>query len=99
VIVSDHGEEFGEHGGFAHGMTLFEEMIHVPLVVRLPGDRGRTRIATPVETAGLAPALLRVVGVEPPPSFTVAALPFDGGAADAAAIVSQLGKLERFPLW
>jgi arylsulfatase A-like enzyme/HEAT repeat protein len=37
VIAADHGEEFGEHGGRYHGTTLFEEQVHVPLVVVAPG--------------------------------------------------------------
>ena len=43
VIHSDHGEEFGEHGGSAHHSSLYEEQIHVPLVIRAPGlASGRT---------------------------------------------------------
>lgn len=34
VLTADHGEEFLEHGGFFHGVTLYEETIHVPLVFR-----------------------------------------------------------------
>lgn len=40
IVTSDHGEEFGEHGGKAHGLTLHDEVLHVPLVVRLPRVRG-----------------------------------------------------------
>ncbi len=36
VLTSDHGEEFAEHGGFWHGLTLYDEQIHVPLVVKWP---------------------------------------------------------------
>ncbi len=36
VVTSDHGEEFGEHGGFQHE-SVFEEILHVPLIVRFPG--------------------------------------------------------------
>src|SRR5262249_18544451 len=42
VITSDHGEELGDHRGFGHGGTLYDELIRVPLIVRLPGqDAGR----------------------------------------------------------
>lgn len=37
VVAADHGEEFGEHGGRYHGTTLFEEQVHVPLIVAVPG--------------------------------------------------------------
>jgi arylsulfatase A-like enzyme len=37
VLLSDHGEEFFDHGGFEHGHTLYEELIRVPLMMSLPG--------------------------------------------------------------
>ena len=37
MVAADHGEEFGEHGGRYHGTTLFEEQVHVPLIVVMPG--------------------------------------------------------------
>jgi arylsulfatase A-like enzyme len=37
MVAADHGEEFGEHGGRYHGTTLFEEQVHVPLIVVAPG--------------------------------------------------------------
>ena len=36
VLTSDHGEEFGEHGGWAHAHTLYNELLHVPMVVKYP---------------------------------------------------------------
>ncbi len=38
VFTSDHGEEFWDHGGFEHGHTLYDELIGVPLMVKLPGS-------------------------------------------------------------
>ncbi|MDD5309315.1 MAG: sulfatase-like hydrolase/transferase [Deltaproteobacteria bacterium] len=40
IVTADHGEEFGEHGGRTHASTVYEEQIHVPLGVRIPGLRG-----------------------------------------------------------
>ena len=41
VITADHGEEFMDHGGFWHGITLYDEQLHVPLLLKLPrGERG-----------------------------------------------------------
>lgn len=37
VLTSDHGEEFFEHGGFEHNRTLHDELIRVPLILRVPG--------------------------------------------------------------
>ena len=40
VATSDHGEEFWEHGGFEHGHSLFNEVLEVPLIIKLPGLLG-----------------------------------------------------------
>jgi arylsulfatase A-like enzyme len=38
ILVSDHGEEFYDHGGWWHGQTLYDELIRVPMAVKLPGN-------------------------------------------------------------
>jgi arylsulfatase A-like enzyme len=63
VVTSDHGEEFGEHGGFWHGTTLYDEQVHVPLVVRMPGgEASGTTITDWVRHVDLAPTILHVAG-------------------------------------
>ncbi len=63
VITSDHGEEFGEHGRLRHDQ-LWQEILHVPLIVRLPGDaHGGTRISTPVAHIDFAPSMLELLDV------------------------------------
>ena len=57
VIHSDHGEEFGEHGGRYHGSSLYEEQIHVPLLVLGP-KLGQHRIDRPVELVDIKPTVL-----------------------------------------
>ncbi|MBN2716870.1 MAG: sulfatase, partial [Deltaproteobacteria bacterium] len=37
IVTADHGEEFFEHGSVGHGHSLYEELLHVPLIIRLPG--------------------------------------------------------------
>ncbi len=37
ILTADHGEQFGEHGDFGHGMSLYEPEVHVPLLVIFPG--------------------------------------------------------------
>lgn len=39
ILFSDHGEEFGEHGGWAHGHSLYNELIKIPLIVKFPGNK------------------------------------------------------------
>jgi arylsulfatase A-like enzyme len=63
VFTSDHGEEFWEHGGFEHGHTVYEELLHVPLFVKLPGSKSTSRISRPISTTSLAPTVLDLCGV------------------------------------
>jgi len=65
VIIADHGEEFWDHGSVGHGHSLFEEMIHSPLVVRYPNKvaAGR-RVPHVVSMVDLAPTLYDVLGVK-----------------------------------
>jgi arylsulfatase A-like enzyme len=73
VVFSDHGEAFGEHrfGGermFFHGQTLYDELLHVPLLIYVPGLPART-IDTPVMLVDLGPTLLDLVKAPVPPTF------------------------------
>lgn len=70
VILSDHGEEFGEHGGEHHGFTLFEEQIHVPLVMVLPGfTEPGTRVRRQVRLLDVMPTVLGALDVPLPPGL------------------------------
>ncbi len=68
VLTADHGEEFGEHGSWEHGHTHFDELLHVPLVLRAQGIAPR-RIAEPVGSIDVAPTLCRLAGIAPAPTF------------------------------
>jgi arylsulfatase A-like enzyme len=73
VIFSDHGEAFGEHhfGGeriYFHGQTLYDEILHVPFVIKVPGLKPRV-IDTPVMLVDLAPTLLDLVKIKRPDNF------------------------------
>jgi arylsulfatase A-like enzyme len=68
IISSDHGEEFFEHGGVDHGHTVYEELLRVPLMMKLPGE-GSSRINMPVDTIDIAPTVLDYLGIEMPPSM------------------------------
>ena len=58
VVISDHGEEFFDHGGIDHGTSLYDELISVPLIFRFPGDRhAGTRVASPASLVDLLPTL------------------------------------------
>lgn len=66
VVTSDHGEEFGEHGGRYHGTTVFEEQVRVPLVVVAPGKIAPGRIPGPVQTIDILPTVLSALGIPRP---------------------------------
>lgn len=68
LVTADHGEEFRDHGGVYHGSTVYQEQIRVPLIVHVPGLEPR-RVQTPVELVDVAPTLLELVSVPPPPSM------------------------------
>ena len=81
ALVSDHGEEFFEHAGFGHGHTLYDELLHVPLALKLPQAAQKKRIAERVSTLSLAPTLLGLVNVAyDPADFSAEALPLEDGA-------------------
>jgi choline-sulfatase len=70
IITSDHGEAFGEHGMIRHGFELWEELVRVPLIIRVPGVAPR-HVQTPRSAIDLAPTILDLCGVPgPPPSDT-----------------------------
>ncbi|MEW5982656.1 MAG: sulfatase-like hydrolase/transferase [Acidobacteriota bacterium] len=67
VFLSDHGEGLGDHGEMEHGIFLYGETIRVPLVVKLPGQRGkRRRVADPVQHIDLLPTILDLAGIPTP---------------------------------
>jgi arylsulfatase len=70
VLTADHGEELLDHGGWKHGQTLYEEQIHVPLIVRWDGHvpAGR-RLAGTVRLLDVAPTLAAAAGAPPDPGW------------------------------
>jgi arylsulfatase A-like enzyme len=64
VITSDHGEELFDHGGKGHRLTLFDEVVHIPLVVRYPAGLPRnSRIAAQTASVDVGPTLLELAGL------------------------------------
>jgi arylsulfatase A-like enzyme len=60
LFLSDHGEEFYEHGGWEHGTTLYDEQLRIPLVVRFPSDSGiaASRVSTVAQHVDVLPTIL-----------------------------------------
>lgn len=74
VITADHGEEFLEHGGTGHWGSLFEEVMHVPLVVRAPGGKRGVRVPRLVRNFDAMPTLLDYAEVPRPPAMDAISL-------------------------
>ena len=70
AFTADHGEEFLDHGGRYHPPSrLMEELIHVPLLVRVPGAGKREVSKSPFSMLHLAPTLLEAADVAVPSAF------------------------------
>ncbi len=85
VFTSDHGEEFGEHGWFGwHSHTLYDELLRVPLVLKLPGGAaaGR-RVDAEVRGVDVAPTVLAAAGLGP------------GAAMDGRSVLPLLDRPPR----
>ena len=65
IVTADHGEEFMDHKSWSHGGTLFQEQLHVPLLVKLPRslDIEPMRISEPVSLLDVAPTICHLAGV------------------------------------
>ncbi|HEV2196506.1 MAG TPA: sulfatase-like hydrolase/transferase [Candidatus Acidoferrum sp.] len=67
AIAADHGESLGEHGELTHSIFLYDATIHVPLLLKLPGDRfAGQRVRATASLVDLAPTLLDALGQTPP---------------------------------
>jgi arylsulfatase A-like enzyme/Flp pilus assembly protein TadD len=67
LVVSDHGEGLSQHGEEFHGILLYREALHVPVLLKLPGQRDAgTSVATPVGLVDLLPTLTGLVGLPSP---------------------------------
>src|SRR3954469_2383941 len=66
VVAADHGEALGDHGESTHGVFLYEESLHVPLVIRFPRHEAAGRVTTRVRLVDVAPTVLDAVGTAVP---------------------------------
>ncbi len=67
VVTSDHGEEFFDHGNWSHGLTLYEEMLHVPMVLLAPdlAHLAGMVVHRPVTLIDVAPTIEELCGLAP----------------------------------
>ncbi|MEO8796770.1 MAG: sulfatase [Polyangiaceae bacterium] len=95
VVSADHGEAFGEHGRFKHAHELYEELIHVPLLVHLPDqtEKDARTIDAMRSQIDLVPTFFDVMGQAPTPNLDGASLKaewYGGPAGPSKDIVTDL---------
>jgi arylsulfatase A-like enzyme len=70
IVVADHGESLGAHGEEGHGIFLYDETIHVPLLIKLPASQAAkpttTRVTAKVRLVDIAPTLLEIAAIPVP---------------------------------
>lgn len=98
VLISDHGEEFWEHGGTNHGHSLYDELLRVPCIVKLPGNEfAGARVSDVIEMVDIAPTILEVLNIDRDVRFQgrsasglwLGGPPFEKRAAFAALLHEQ----------
>lgn len=87
VVTADHGEELGGRGGLGHGETLYDDIVRVPLLVKLPGNaRAGTRVPWQVRAVDVAPTIVEAAGLAPPEAWRGATV-FDDWFEDDLALL------------
>ncbi|MBX3027531.1 sulfatase [bacterium] len=70
AVTADHGEEFHEHGGWWHGTTLYEEALHVPLIIKRPNEPEPGHVRTDLaRLLDVAPTLVAAAGAPAPANY------------------------------
>jgi len=65
IITSDHGEALGDHGSLGHNASVYQDQIHVPLIVKYPGSGHGGRVEDRVSHVDILPTILDVAGLAP----------------------------------
>jgi arylsulfatase A-like enzyme len=76
VFLADHGEEFQDHDKWLHGRSVFDELIRVPLIVKLPGnERAGLRVKAQVQVVDVLPTVLKSQGLPVPEAPAIVGRP------------------------
>lgn len=63
IITADHGNEYKEHGLMGHGCALYDESLRVPLIIRVPGIKGKVKVDAFAENIDIAPTVCDILGI------------------------------------
>ncbi len=89
VVVADHGEEFWDHGSVGHGHSVYDELLRIPMVIRVPGlTQGNAPIQSSVGLVDVMPTVLEALGEPIPPGLSGRSLlkELSGSGADAPQV-------------
>jgi arylsulfatase A-like enzyme/thioredoxin-like negative regulator of GroEL len=94
VVCGDHGEGRGEHNEETHSMLAYNTTLHVPLILRVPGEPGGRRVAARVGTVDVMPTILDFLGVPAPTGIQGRSLVSlmrarDGGRQDSTSYYAE----------
>jgi arylsulfatase A-like enzyme/Flp pilus assembly protein TadD len=93
AVMADHGESLGAHGENTHGIFLYDETLHVPLLIKLPLNRRRgTDVEDRVGLVDVAPTILQVAGLPIPKEMQGEALITPAKAHESAADAKKAGE-------
>jgi arylsulfatase A-like enzyme len=99
LFTADHGEEFWDHGGFEHGHTMYEELLHVPLLISWPGSLAPGAVPATVGHVDVAPTLCDLSGVVPDPGFAGRSLaPYFANPAEPGRPMLHVGNFWGPPM-
>ena len=97
IIAADHGEAFGEHDRYRHGFTVFEEEVHVPLILRIPGQAPK-RVDTPRSVMDVGRTVAALLGVQAPSRWRGRSLVEDlDGIPKERPVIVDVPKLMNLP--
>jgi arylsulfatase A-like enzyme len=103
IITSDHGESMGEHGYFGHGTSLYNQEVHVPLIVIPPGGRSSpVRIRRPVSLCEIPATVVDLLGLAEASPFPGASLARHWGGSRrtnysrVSPVISEVSLREKF---
>jgi hypothetical protein len=95
IVVADHGDEFFEHGSLGHRQTVFDEVLRIPMLLRLPGTLpAGTVVRGPVSLADIFPTVLELLGLPAADVGGTSLVPLVRGGDTAAR--AALARLIRF---
>lgn len=89
IMTADHGDAFGEHGIYGHPRQLYEELIHVPLLMIVP-DGSSAQITQPIENIDIGPTILQMIDQDIPTEFEGSPIKYTSNTtADSARLTTR----------